>query len=138
MVENGRAGLGRHYLHFLALAVLILILLVALGTVPTRRWGGDPALLAMATGLGIALVAALAGTLPICLARGRKPHETVPMVMMSVGVRLMVALLLAFAAVTLGGLVVKSLVVWLVVGHAALMVADLRFTKSMLYGPPGG
>lgn len=131
-LESGRAG-ARALYGFLALTAAIVAGLMALGFLPTRQLAGDGALAAMVAGCLISLVAAVAGTLPVILARGRPAADTVPSVMLSMAMRLGVVIVLGVAAAWSGWFEIGPLVVWLLVSHTALLVADVRFTKQILY-----
>ncbi|MEM7582383.1 MAG: hypothetical protein AAF560_03305 [Acidobacteriota bacterium] len=121
------------YLSFLTLAATILAVLIALGIIPTRRLAGENAQAALIAGCAISFIAALVGTLPIVLARGKTASNTVPAVMGSIALRTTVVLLLGFAAVQSGWFEPKPLLIWIVLSHASLQLADIRFTKQVLY-----
>ncbi len=124
---------GRPYLSFLALTVGIVVALLAVGQFPTRRWAGDAAVLAMVAGCSISFIAALLGTVPVILARGQAAPNTVPAVMLSIAMRLGVVILLAITAMWSGWFENGPLLVWLVLSHAVLQVADIRLTQQVLY-----
>lgn len=132
---TGQSGLGRIYLGFLASAAGIIALLFLVGFAPTRRLAGQLAVPAMSLGCLISLLAALVGTLPVFLARGRKAADTVPAVLLSMGARLLTALMLLVIAWSNAKLapLMNTLVVWLLISHAALLVAEIRFTRRALY-----
>lgn len=123
----------RPYLHFLTLTLGIVVALVVVGLLPTRHVAGEGAWVAMLAGCGISMLGALVGTVPVMLARGLAAAETVPAVMLSIGLRLAVVILLAFAAVRSGWFEPAPLLVWLVLSHAFLQVADIRLAKQVLY-----
>ncbi len=121
------------YLSFLTLAAAILTVLVVLGILPTRRLAGEEAIVSMVAGCSFGFLAALLGTLPVLLARGQVASGTVPAVMMSILVRTSAVIILGFAAAQSGWFETKPLLIWLVLSHASLQVADIRFTKQVLY-----
>lgn len=125
----------RIYLGFLASAAGILLLLLVLGFEPTRRLGGQLAIPAMLVGCLISLLAALVGTLPIFLALGRKPAETVPALLASMVARTLTALMLLLITGTNPKFepAMNTLVVWLLLSHTALLVAEIRFARRALY-----
>lgn len=125
----------RIYLGFLASAAGILLLLLVLGFEPTRRFGGQLAIPAMLVGCLISLLAALVGTLPIFLALGRKPAETVPALLASMVARTLTALMLLLITGTNPKFepAMNTLVVWLLLSHTALLVAEIRFARRALY-----
>lgn len=125
----------RIYLGFLASAAAILLALLLVGFEPTRRLAGQLAVPAMTIGCLISLLAALVGTLPVFLARGRKAADTVPALLASMVARLLTALMLLVIAGTNPKLapLMNTLVVWLLISHAALLVAEIRFARRALY-----
>lgn len=128
------------YLGFLASAAAILLALLLIGFEPTRRLAGQLAVPAMTIGCLISLLAALVGTLPVFLARGKKAADTVPALLASMVARLLTALMLLVIAGTNPKLapLMNTLVVWLLISHAALLVAEIRFTRRALYLDPAG
>lgn len=128
-------GLAGTYLGFLATAAVIILLLFLVGLGPTRRLAGQLAVPAMSLGCLISLLAALVGTLPVFLARGKKAADTVPTLLVSMGVRLLTTLMLLVIAWTNAKFapLMNTLVVWLLISHAALLVAEIRFTRRALY-----
>ncbi len=121
------------YLSFLGLTAGIVVGLMALGTFPTRQLAGDGALPAMAAGCLVSLVAALIGTVPVMLARGQAATNTVPSVLMSMVMRLGAVILLGVAAAWSGRFEIAPLLIWLMISHTALLVADIRLTRQVLY-----
>lgn len=125
----------RIYLGFLASAAGILLVLLVLGFEPTRRLGGQLAIPAMLVGCLISLLAALVGTLPIFLALGRKAADTVPALLASMVARMFTALMLLLIVGTNPKFepAMNTLVVWLILSHTALLVAEIRFARRALY-----
>lgn len=123
----------RPYLSFLSLTAGIVVALLAIGLIPTRRLAGDEAVTAMLAGCAISFAAALLGTVPVILARGQAAPATVPAVMASIAVRLGAVIVLGVAAAWSGWFETVPLLIWLVLSHAALQVADIRFTRQVLY-----
>jgi F0F1-type ATP synthase assembly protein I len=133
--SSSAPGLPRIYLGFLASSLVIIALLLILGYEPTRRLAGRLALPAMGIGCLISLLAALVGSLPVFLARGRKAADTVPALLASMAVRVLTALMLLAIAGSNAKLepLMNTLVVWLLISHAALLVAEIRFARRALY-----
>ncbi len=120
------------YLRFLAWALGILALLILAGYGPTLRLGGDKALPSMLVACGITLIGSLAGTVPVFLARRQTLPEAMPAVMGSIALRL-VLVLAGGLAVALADVVARvPFLVWLVISHTGLLVADTVFTRSVL------
>lgn len=124
----GRALYGR----FLVSTAVIAIAMPLIGYVPTRRLGGDEAIPAMLVGCLVALLASLAGTVPVLLARDRSPVDAVPAMMIAMGVRLGVAVVLGFAVAASGLVPAKPLLYWVVIAHAGLMIPDTHFSIKVL------
>lgn len=124
---------ARLFFGFLALSAALLTTLLLLGYLPTIRLSGTEALPSMFVGCGIGLFAALVGTVPILLSRGRPPSETVASVMLSITFRMGAAVLLTVAAFQFETFVQAPLVIWVVLSHSVLLVADIRLTRQALY-----
>jgi len=117
---------------FLAQTCAIIALLGVLGYVPTRRLAGEEGLIAMALGCTVALVASLAGVLPILSARRFEHVEMVPMAMMATGLRLAVAVVLGVAVALTGWVDPRPLMVWIVIAHGGLLVPDTLLSIRVL------
>lgn len=130
--QGGKTTIGL-FLGFLALTTGIVVGLMALGLFPTRQFAGDGALASMVAGCLISLAAALVGTVPLMLARGQAASDTVPSVMMSMAMRLGAVILLGIAATWSGLFETAPLVIWLMISHTVLLVADIRLTQRVLY-----
>lgn len=127
-MSPGKKAFGQ----FLGLALLVAVALPALGWVPTRRWAGDEALSAMFAGCAIGVVASLLGSIPVFLAKN-KPHlEALTAAMAAMGVRLAIAAVLGVAVAMAGTLPVKPLLIWLVIGHAGLLIPDTMLSIKIL------
>ena len=133
-LTRGEAGRSAGaYSGFLALTAGIVVCLMAVGLLPTRWLAGDGALAAMVAGCLISFVAALIGTVPVLLARGQAAPDTVAPVMASMGLRLGAVILLGVAASWSGLFQTGPLLIWLLLSHTALLVADVRWTRQTLY-----
>ncbi|MEM8997853.1 MAG: hypothetical protein AAGF23_23940 [Acidobacteriota bacterium] len=120
------------YRQFFLLAGLTGLALTALGFLPTRALAGDSALVAMGAAIAVAMAASGAGTVPVYFARLQPPQNTVGAQLGAMALRLMLVLALG-ASVALSGLVaVKPFLLWLVIAHAALLVADTLFARTMV------
>lgn len=122
----------RVFLQFLLLAGAIVALLLVLGWVPTRRLAGDAGPPAMIAGCLVSLLASLAGTVPVLLARRRSHVEMVPAALGATATRLGVVVVAA-AAVALSGVVeTKPLLLWVVISHGGLLIADTLLSVRVL------
>lgn len=132
VTADGSPADGREYLGFLARALAVIAGLLVLGYVPTVRLAGDGAVPAMLAGCGLSLVASLAGTVPIVLARQRTALEAMPSVIGSITLRIALVLALATAAALSGWFVNKPLLLWVAISHVGLLVVDTHFARTQL------
>lgn len=123
----------RLLLGFLALSIISIAALLLLGYWPTIRLSGTEALPSMYAGCAIGFLAALIGTIPILLSRGRPPAETVTFVMLSITFRMGAAILMTVLAAQFEIFLEVPLALWVVISHSVLLVADVRLAKRALY-----
>ncbi len=115
------------YLRFVGQVVALAAAAALLGALPTRRLGGDGALLAMAVGCGISALGAAVGGLPFAVA-GAAPAETAaPRALLASALRPLVTLGLGLAAALSGRFAVVPLLVWLAISYVLLLVPDTRY-----------
>ncbi len=126
---------GLPYPRFLAEAFAILVALVAVGYLPTLNLGGESAIPAMLAGCGLSLVASLVGTVPLVTPRDPGPERLIPMFLGALALRLTAAIVLAAAAALSGLFAVAPLLVWMLISHLGLLVADTRFALSFSRQP---
>lgn len=122
----------RVFLQFLLLAGAIVVALIALGYLPTRRLAGEAGLAAMLAGCLVSLVASLAGTVPVFLARHRSHVEMVPAALVATATRLGVAIVLTTAVALAGSIATKPLLLWVVISHGGLLIADTMLSIKVL------
>jgi hypothetical protein len=120
------------YGRFVALAVLLVCVLWALGWIPTERLAGERGPAAMIAGGLLGLLASLLGTLPMALIRGRRPVDAVPAVLGSVALRLALVLFLVLGVAVSGIFATTPLLLWAVISHMGLLVVDTLFARSRL------
>ena len=129
------------FVRFLLLALAVVIFLMAVGFVPTRRLSGDEGLVAMAVGCGISLVASVFGAIPLVLSQGQAeggkedPGQRLTAILMSMAVRFFVVLLMGVAAVLSDMFPKAPLLIWLGVSYLALLLADTAFALKTFSGP---
>jgi hypothetical protein len=115
------------YLRFLGRVAATAAAAALLGAWPTRRWGGEGALLAMAAGCGISALGAAVGGLPFALAGGA-PAAAVPVrALLAAALRSLLVLALGLAAALSGRLPVGPLLVWLAISYVLLLIPDTRY-----------
>ena len=130
--EDGQLGTGPFYSRFLLQSVASLVVVAVLGWAPTARMTETNPALAIVPALLVAWAASLTGTIPIFLARGKSPLEAMPSQFGAMAVRLVTILLLG-ASLALGGWVeTKPFLIWLVIGHIALLVTDTQLARSVV------
>jgi hypothetical protein len=122
-VTASRSG---RYARFLSLAAAIVIVLCAIGFIPTRRLSGDAGVIAMAAGCGISLVsAALAGGLLIATG-GETPDARMQRAFLAMVVRLAVVVVLGLAAALSGAVARQPLLFWIGTAYVALLPLEVR------------
>jgi hypothetical protein len=97
---------------------------LAIGYLPTRAIGGEPALTGMLLGMGIALLAALAGLIPPIMSVPRGPRAQVSGTFIGMGVRFILTLALLLAGVLSGLPGRVPLAIWVVIGYLLLVMID--------------
>lgn len=109
----------------LALASLAMAAAVAAaGYWPTLKWAGADGVPAMLAGVGIALVAALAGLAPPALAMHRAAQERISAMFQGIVARFAVAVMLTLAAALSDWVARRPLLIWMAIGYIALMIVD--------------
>ncbi len=131
-MEHGTPGPLRRYLGFAGLLLAAAAALVVLGWAPSRALGGGAALAGLLAGVGISVLASLAGGLPIALAR--RPRGGPTSILAAMALRLAVALAGGLLAVRAGGFAPAPLLVWLAISYLALLAADARYAAAALRG----
>lgn len=118
------------YRRFAVHSTLTLLALWVLGYWPTIRLAPDGGVVGMVVGTGISLTASWVGTLPVYLSRHKPSLDSVSAAMGAIAVRLAVAMILALATALSGFFSPSPLLIWIAVGHAALLVADTVFAQA--------
>ena len=123
MSEGPRAA---RYARFLALAGAVVLLLVGVGFVPTRRLAGPEALPAMAVGCAISLAAAaLAGWLVVATPAAT-PMARMQRAFLAMAVRLAIVVVLGVAAVLSGAIPRMPLLFWLATTYVVLLPLEVK------------
>jgi len=119
------------YARFLGLAIAVVVVLCAVGLVPTRRLAGTGGVPAMFAGCAIGLIsAALAGLLLTAVA-GDTPDARMKRSFLAMMARLMVVVALGAAAALSGMLATQPLLLWIAVAYMALLPLEVRLA---IYG----
>jgi hypothetical protein len=119
------ASKGARYARFVGLASAVVVVLLAIGVLPTRHLAGETALNAMVAGCAISLVsAAMAGGLLVAV-EGTSPEARMQRAFLSMVVRLAVVVVLGAAAVFSGMLARMPLLFWLATAYVALLPLEV-------------
>ncbi len=122
----------KQYLGYLKALAGILVVLLALGYLPTTRLAGEEGIVAMVAGCGVSLASSVAGTVPFLLSRNWTPVESMPVLMGSIALRLVVAIALAAVAALTFELAIKPLLLWVAISHGGLLVADTSYARAQV------
>ena len=96
---------------------------------------GEGAVTAMFAGCAIGLIGSILGTVPMLLTRDRSMPSAMPAITGSMFVRLVSVVVLGFALALTGRFDVNALLLWLVIAHGGLLVADSSLTLKLLHLP---
>lgn len=117
---------ARRYFRFLGLAFAIVVVLMAVGVVPTRRLAGEAAVPAMVIGCAISFVsAALAGWL-LTVVNAVTPELRMQRAFLAMVVRLAVVVVLGLAAALSGAVDRMPLLFWLAATYMALLPLEVK------------
>lgn len=97
---------------------------LAIGYWPTRSLGGPGSVAAMAAGIGVALVASLAGLVPPLLVRGLGAKDRALGLLAGSGIRFVMMLALLLVALLGTDWPKRPLALWAVIAYLALLVVD--------------
>lgn len=111
-----------------------MLVLGAIGWLPTRRLGGAGALGAAAAGCGISLLsAAMAGWFIVSVAAD-SPQARMQRAFLAMGIRVVVVLVLGVAAALSGVFQRAPLLIWLVIAYVGLLPLEVMLALA----PDGG
>lgn len=114
----------RAYARLAALSLAAAVACLVIGYFPTRALGGGPAISAMGLGVGIALIAALAGLIPTIISLRASPRAQVSGTLLGMALRFALTLALLLAGL-LGGTTARvPLAIWVVIGYLLLVTID--------------
>lgn len=112
------------YLRLALISAAAAVAAVLVGYLPTQRLAGPDGVGAMLLGVGIALLAALAGLVPPLLALRHGPRERLNGVLTGMAIRFMLTLALLLAALLSGRLPKMALALWVAIGYLVLLAVD--------------
>ncbi len=121
---HNKPGPGAALARLALLAVGVAVVLAGLGWLPTRAIAGDAALPAMGLGIGLALLATLAGLVPPVLATRSGPRERTTAALAGMGLRFALMLALLGAALLAGVQPRAVLAIWAALGYLVLLAVD--------------
>jgi hypothetical protein len=126
------------YLRFLAWTVALAVLIALLGYLPTKRWGGERAVLAMLAGCSVGVVASALGGVPVLLMSGM-PGTSAGKggtgALAAMAVRFAAALGLGLAAALSGSFERGPLLLWLAISYMVLLTVDTRYALGGFLSP---
>ena len=114
------------YVRFLALAGAVVLLLVGVGYIPTRRLAGAEAIPAMAAGCGVSLVAAAMAGLLVLATPAATPVAQMQRALLAMMVRLAIVVVLGTAAVFSGMFPRMALLFWLATTYVVLLPLEVK------------
>ena len=123
MNETARAA---RYARFLALAGALVLLLVGLGYMPTRRLAGHGAIPAMAVGCAISLAAAAMAGWLVLATPATTPVARMQRAFLAMTVRLAMVVVLGVAAVLSGAFPRMPLLFWLATTYVVLLPLEVK------------
>ena len=119
-------GRKARYARFLAGALAIVTVLMAVGIVPTRRLAGDGALMAMAIGCGISFVSAALAAWLLTALGAETPAARMQRAFLAMVVRLAVVVVLGLAAALSGEVAQAPLLFWLATSYVVLLPLEVK------------
>jgi hypothetical protein len=114
------------FVRFLAWSALLVAVLVAIGTVPTRRLAGDAAIPGMIAGCLISLAAAGVAGWWLVFASDKSPSARMTTAFQAMIVRVTLVAVLGLAAALSGRLARMPLLFWLATSYVALLPLEVR------------
>ena len=105
------------------LSIIAAVVIMAVGYFPTQAWAGSKGIAAMSLGVGIALLAALAGLVPSVLMIGQGGPRQMNGMLMGMALRFIITLVLLLAALLSGYLPKLALAVWVAIGYVVLLAS---------------
>jgi hypothetical protein len=107
-----------------AMTIGVAVALLALGYLPTRTVSGPDGLAGMGAGVGIALLAALAGLIPSIAALRRPVRERLTGILLGMAIRFALTIGLLLVALFSGLHAKAALVLWAGIGYVVLVGTD--------------
>jgi hypothetical protein len=114
------------YGRFLALAGAVVLLLVGVGYVPTRRLAGEEAIAAMAAGCVVSLAAAAVAGWLVLTTPAPTPAGRMQRALLAMMVRLAIVVVLGVAAVFSGTFPRMPLLFWLATTYVVLLPLEVK------------
>jgi hypothetical protein len=123
-------GPASRYLRFIGWTAVVIVAVVGIGVLPTRRLAGDAALPAMLAGCAIGWIsAALAGGVLVA-PREKTPQAQMQTALMAMMVRVAAVIVLGAAAVLTDIFQRAPLLFWLAASYVALLPLEVRLAVS--------
>ncbi len=123
MKSDSALGAGG-FLREICGAIVVAVLLLAIGYFPTKRLAGTEAVPAMVAGCVISMLSSIVGALPLRNS-SRGPVSRVPQaVLLSTALRFLVVLILALSVALSGWFVRAPLLVWVAISYMVFLTTD--------------
>ena len=119
-------GRNSRYARFLGLALAIVVVLMAVGLVPTRRLGGDDAVTSMAAGCAISFVSAALAAWLLTAVSADSPAARMQRAFLAMVARLGVVVVLGLAAALSGEFARMPLLFWLATSYVVLLPLEVK------------
>ena len=126
-MTGGPSPATRAYVKFVAVAIGVAVVVVAVGYFPTRNLAGAEAIPSMLAGCGVSVLGSIFGTIPIAQVRGGRRRDMSTTVMVSSAIRLAIVVVLAVAAAWSGFFQRVPLLIWVAISYLILLVVDTTF-----------
>jgi hypothetical protein len=125
-VSRSSISRGQRYTRFVGIAAAIVLVMIAIGFVPTRRLAGEQATGAMVAGCAISFIsAAFAGWLLVAV-DAETPTARLQRASLAMAVRLAVVVVLGVAAALSGIFAPRPLLLWLAMTYMVLLPLEVR------------
>jgi hypothetical protein len=124
---------ARLVLRYLAWAGAATAALLLVGYGPTRNLAGPGAVWAMLAGCGIALVAGIAGAVPVVFGERPQGSEGPARALAAMALRLVVVVVLTLSAALSGWFELKPLLIWVAIAYLAQLAVETRFALKSLH-----
>ena len=114
-----------------ALSAVVMVLVAAVGYLPTKRMGGSSAVPAMLAGCLVSLAASVIGSIPLVVGLHGPARNRANAILLSTALRLAVVLVLALAVALSGWFDRTPLLIWLAISYVLLLLVDTVYAVRL-------